>query len=49
MGNRLASTGSARQATITRNAAFTFALKPDYKEASSCALSRTVPATVTIT
>lgn len=49
MGNRLASTGSARQATITRNAAFTFALKPDYKEVSSCALSRTVSATVTIT
>lgn len=49
MGNRLASAGSARQATITRNAEFTFALKPDYKETSSCALSRTVPATITIT
>lgn len=49
MGNRLASTGSARQATITRNATFTFALKSDYKEVSSCALSKTVPATVTIT
>lgn len=49
MSNRLASTGSARQATITRNAAFTFALKTDYKEVSSCVLSRTVSATVTIT